>query len=436
MGDRTGLTRLDRTNGYEDGRGYMRVKKSKLAEQNDQIREALRHRNSTMRTDIFKGISINVNGRTQPTADELKRLILLNGGDYHPYYRYQTTKFMIATNLSMARMKQLRPDDRVVKPEWITESIQAKCLLPYQDYQLFAEEPRGKQSVLAIDSDSNSMPPPQMTLRSSTGQSASISNASTTSTSASDNQQLVPVSKSYTTNYRKPNNNGRKSNEPVKNNRDIREMFTKSYRSLDHFENESKKKSQSNSQSDNSQSNPAATDSDNKNSTSNHERNAENSANQNLFVANICGLTNLDEIIRLMDEWVGCREGVIDEDIQCVRKYFYDLMQERNYHNKFYEVIDALQSRVKDQNNPKWIQLYNELANCLKEELSQSIAATQNLYQLISLIEDESPALAATGEIGEDSKCGREHGPRDIKKESPRVPDDSSNSNAEVIDID
>lgn len=136
MGDRNGLPKLDRTNGYEDGSNYMSVKKSKLAEQNEEIRDALRRRNQTIRTDIFKGISIYVNGRTQPTADELKRLILLNGGEYHPYYRYQTTKFMIATNLSMARTKQLRPGDRVVRPDWITESVAVKCLLPYEDYLL------------------------------------------------------------------------------------------------------------------------------------------------------------------------------------------------------------------------------------------------------------------------------------------------------------
>lgn len=198
MGDRSNCTKLDRTNGYDDSRDYMRVKKSKLAQQNDQIREALRIRNNSSKTDLFKGISINVNGRTQPTADELKRLILLNGGDYHPYYRYQTTKFMIATNLSTARIKKLRPDDRVVKPEWITESIQAKCLLPYQDYQLFVEEPRGKSgSVLAIES----------------------------SIQATSNQPTSVVA-SYRSNYRK----GKGKPEVITKSKDIREMFSRSVR--------------------------------------------------------------------------------------------------------------------------------------------------------------------------------------------------------------
>lgn len=217
MGDRTGCTRLDRTNGFDDGRDYVRVKNIKLAQQNDQIREALRHRNSTMRTNLFKGISINVNGRTQPTADELKRLILLNGGDYHPYYRYQTTKFMVATNLSIARMKQLRPDDRIVKPEWITDSIQAKCLLPYEDYQLFVEAPRGKTgSVLAIN--------------------PSTSSASITSTTnqPEDPRRLVPVAESYNKSYRgSAKSKSRQPPKPVTKSRDIREMFTKISRNLE-----------------------------------------------------------------------------------------------------------------------------------------------------------------------------------------------------------
>lgn len=198
MGDRKGLTKLDRTNGFDDGRDYMRVKKSKLAQQNDQIRDSLRNRNNSLKTDIFKGISINVNGRTKPTADELKRLVLLHGGDYHPYYRYQTTKFMIATALSTARMKNLRPDDRVIRPEWITDSVDMKCLLPYEDYQLFADEARGKNgAVLGIEDEFYMLPEPGVS-------------------SATD---LVPVAQSYRRNYRK------KESQPIGKSRDIREMF-------------------------------------------------------------------------------------------------------------------------------------------------------------------------------------------------------------------
>lgn len=416
MGDRTGLPQLDRTNGYEDGRGYMKVKKSKLAQQNDEIREALRHRNSTMRTDLFKGISINVNGRTQPTADELKRLILLNGGDYHPYYRYQTTKFMIATNLSMARMKTLRPDDRIVKPEWITDSIQAKCVLPYQDYQLFAEEARGKNgSVLAIESDSSSNHGP--------------------STSAVD-QQLLPISETYNKSYRNTKTRSSRQNNGSQEegkNRDIREMFSKSIKSLDK-NNVNKKDCLSGSQF--STDNSSSCD-DMSNRINNQQLNAkemprlalDESSNSRLsdvqstdkpttskrkattmndfvirggpknstFIApkvreiknspNICGLTGLDEIIGLLNEWVGCSEGITDEDTACVTKYFYDLMGEKDYHNKFYEIIYAFQQRVVQHDERSWIDLYNSLVTTLKGELQQSAEASQSLGELITLID-------------------------------------------------
>lgn len=137
MGDRSGLTYYDRTNGYEGSSGYTEAKKSKLADQNEEIRNALIERHKSLRSDIFKGISIHVNGKTNPTADELKRLILLNGGQYDPKM-YRTTKFMVATNLSFAKTKSLKSNDKVVRPQWITDSIAVKCLLPYTDYQLFS----------------------------------------------------------------------------------------------------------------------------------------------------------------------------------------------------------------------------------------------------------------------------------------------------------
>lgn len=344
MGDRSGLTKLDRTNGYEDGRGYMKAKKSKLAQQNEQIRDALRQRHSAMRTELFKGISINVNGRTQPTADELKRLILLNGGEYHPYYRYQQTKFMIATNLSTARVKTLRPDDRIVKPNWILDSIQANCVLPYQDYQLFADEPRGKSSVLAIDSDSSNQG------QSSTSTSLKPQAIQTTSSNASITLPKTDIRKKQAT-----------MNDFV-----VRGIARPSQQ----FPTPKVKEIQKS-------------------------------------IPNICGRSDIEDIISLLNEWVGCPEGILDEDVACVTKYFYDLMGEKNYHNKFCEIIDAFKQRVVENGERCWIDLYNNLAKTIKLELNSSAEASQNLHQLISYIEDttaESQPETLTTKVEEPDK--------------------------------
>lgn len=344
MGDRTGLTKLDRTNGYEDGRGYMRAKKNKLAQQNEQMREALRQRHNAMRTELFKGISINVNGRTQPTADELKRLILLNGGEYHPYYRYQHTKFMIATNLSTARTKTLRPDDRIVRPQWIIDSLEANCILPFQDYQLFAEEPRGKTGNLnlALDSDHSNQAHPS----SSTSTSTSVRRTNSKSSTSS-----------RTTSAR--NDNSKK--QATMNDFVIRGVTRPSQQ----FPAPKVKK-------------------------------------QQRFAANICGRSDIDSIIAMLNEWVGCPEGVLDEDVACVTKYFYDLMSEKNYHNKLCEVIKAFRQRVIQLGEKCWIELYNNLASTIKLELNSSAESSRNLNQLISLIEDIStdPTVKITPEPG------------------------------------
>lgn len=106
-------------------------------------------------------------------------------------------------------------------------------------------------------------------------------------------------------------------------------------------------------------------------------------------VANIIGQTNIDDIIRLITEWVGCPEGIVDEDVACVTKYFYDLMSEKNYHNKFCEVFDAFRQRITDLNEKCWIDLYNDLAKTFKNELSLNAEASHNLCQLITYINSD-----------------------------------------------
>lgn len=55
-----------------------------------------------------------------PSADELRRLMMLHGGQYHVYYSRSKTTHIIATNLPNAKIKELK-GEKVVRPEWIME---------------------------------------------------------------------------------------------------------------------------------------------------------------------------------------------------------------------------------------------------------------------------------------------------------------------------
>ncbi|VVC24976.1 Hypothetical protein CINCED_3A018327 [Cinara cedri] len=123
--------------GFEQWGGYMEAKKTKL---NNQFMEKAASDGNTVKSQIFKGISIFVNGYTLPSADELKQIMMENGGVYHHYHRPDITTHVIASNLPTAKLKLLK-QYRIVKPEWISDSIKAGKLLNFKDYLLFIDKP-------------------------------------------------------------------------------------------------------------------------------------------------------------------------------------------------------------------------------------------------------------------------------------------------------
>ncbi|KHJ49100.1 BRCA1 protein [Trichuris suis] len=111
---------------------YMEWKKSKLSAQFQKEADAYKDT-----TAIFKGISVYVNGYTEPSAAQLKRLILKHGGEYH-IYRTSKTTHVIASNLAYAKVAKLKEKDKIMRPDWITESVKASCLLPERLYRLYS----------------------------------------------------------------------------------------------------------------------------------------------------------------------------------------------------------------------------------------------------------------------------------------------------------
>lgn len=73
-------------------------------------------------------VTLHVNGNfyaycnniSEPSSDELKKLMMLHGGSYEHYLSRTKVTHVIATNLPNSKVKQIR-GLKVVRPEWITE---------------------------------------------------------------------------------------------------------------------------------------------------------------------------------------------------------------------------------------------------------------------------------------------------------------------------
>ncbi|XP_076042778.1 rev1 DNA directed polymerase isoform X2 [Oratosquilla oratoria] len=119
--------------GFEEWGGYMAAKVAKLQ---DQFQKEAVSTGGEERVGIFKDIAIFVNGYTEPTAEELKRLMMANGGIFHHYYSRTSTTHIIASNLPDTKIKNMNLK-RIVCPKWITESLDAGKLLDYTNYCLY-----------------------------------------------------------------------------------------------------------------------------------------------------------------------------------------------------------------------------------------------------------------------------------------------------------
>ncbi|KHN73850.1 DNA repair protein REV1 [Toxocara canis] len=120
----------------EQWRRYMDLKKSKLLHQiNAQdMKKPI--------SAIFEGVSIYVNGYTDPPASELRRLIQMHGGEFHIYYEYGTTTYTIATHVAGGKVSKLRKNEKVIHPRWIIDCIEAGERLPEEGYLVYKNNER------------------------------------------------------------------------------------------------------------------------------------------------------------------------------------------------------------------------------------------------------------------------------------------------------
>ena len=91
----------------------------------------------------------NVNGFTQPSLNDLHRLIVSHGGGFMQYLDGKTTvTHIIASSLTPKKVEEFRRY-RIVKPAWVVDSISAGRLLPWDGYRVVDEGTA--QKVLGFD---------------------------------------------------------------------------------------------------------------------------------------------------------------------------------------------------------------------------------------------------------------------------------------------
>ncbi|CAO2652263.1 Nn.00g005460.m01.CDS01 [Neocucurbitaria sp. VM-36] len=123
---------------------YFRRKKIKLQNLDADIRSQ-----AGDKPQIFRGIVAHVNGYTQPSLNDLHKLIVEYGGGFMQYLDGKTTvTHIIASNLTPKKVVEFRKY-RIVKPAWVVDSISAGKLLPWNEYRVVDEGE--KQNVLAFD---------------------------------------------------------------------------------------------------------------------------------------------------------------------------------------------------------------------------------------------------------------------------------------------
>ncbi|KAH9514126.1 deoxycytidyl transferase [Bulinus truncatus] len=127
-----GWNNADESDGWGGYDNYMSAKRRKLNEQF--YKDSKSHH-----SQIFAGVIIYVNGFTNPSSDELRRLMQEHGGRYELYLRKTIVTHVIASNLPNSKFK-LAKTMPVVKPEWITDSVKAGQRLSHFPYLLLGNQ--------------------------------------------------------------------------------------------------------------------------------------------------------------------------------------------------------------------------------------------------------------------------------------------------------
>ncbi|GAB0100180.1 DNA repair protein Rev1 [Sergentomyia squamirostris] len=116
-------------NGFAQFGGYMEAKISKLEQQFAESAKT----SGIQKSNLFSGVSIFVNGHTNPSAEALKVIMMEHGGVFHQYERSHTT-FIIASNLPDVKVRKMMPSKTIIRPEWVVDCVKEKKILDHKKY--------------------------------------------------------------------------------------------------------------------------------------------------------------------------------------------------------------------------------------------------------------------------------------------------------------
>ncbi|CAE6437156.1 unnamed protein product [Rhizoctonia solani] len=162
---------------------YFRRKRAKLQNQNADLGT---QDNRLTQSKIFKSLAIYITGRTVPSLQILRSLILHHGGQFHAYLdRKEMVTHVITSNLTPAKALEFK-NMKVARPEWLLDSITANKLLPWTEYRWT----ENYQPSSPIQNATLRTPMFTSSVRSS-GSSSKHANASVTLESPSNRQPIM-----------------------------------------------------------------------------------------------------------------------------------------------------------------------------------------------------------------------------------------------------
>ncbi|CAH2354038.1 DNA repair protein Rev1p [[Candida] railenensis] len=96
---------------------------------------------------ILKGCIIHVNGHTVPSINEIHRLVILYGGKFISYLNNKGAATHIICDRLTPRKRIQFKNYRVVKAQWLVDSIEKGEMLKWEDYRLIDNVEYGQQRL-------------------------------------------------------------------------------------------------------------------------------------------------------------------------------------------------------------------------------------------------------------------------------------------------